>query len=140
MGAPPKFTAVWPETAFDDAAWRKRQRSCDSSEGSSGKGSGRRGSLLRPSKARHPNDAARIGNAVVQSYLSADTYRDYRGLTYTVRTALRSAARSADRPVCAQALLVIGLLAAPLGLLAGYVFRRLTCNYIANFFAPHPVR
>lgn len=91
MGPPPKFTAVWPETAFDDAAWRKRQGSCGSSEDGSGKG-GRRASLLRPSKARHPNDAARIGNVVVQSYLEADTYRDYRGLTYTVRTAARSAA------------------------------------------------
>lgn len=35
---------------------------------------------------------------------------------------------------------MIGLMAAPLGLLVGYVLRRLTCHFIANFFAPHPVR
>ena len=84
MWTPPKFTAVWPETAFEGAGWRLRQGSSDSAEESSNKKSG---AVLRPSKARHPLDAARIGNAVVDSYLSADTYSDYRGAIYVVRTA-----------------------------------------------------
>ena len=89
MWTPPRFTAVWPESAFEKAGWRPRSGSSDSCEGSSGKGSSRRGSVLRPSKARHPNDAARIGNQVVESYLTADSYSDYRGVTYVVRSAAR---------------------------------------------------
>ena len=92
MWTPPSFTAPWPESAFEKVGWRPRQGSSDSSEGSSGKGHSRRGSVVRLSKARHPRDAARIANPVVQSYMVADTYADYRGVTYAVRTGARRAA------------------------------------------------
>lgn len=138
MWAPPKFTAVWPDGAFDKG-WRARSGSGDSSEG--GKGGGRKGSLLlRPSKARHPREASRIANQVVESYMVADTYSDYRGVSYVVRTAVRRTPGRALTALFAQVLLIFGLLLAPIGLLIGYQFRRLMCNYVAKFFAPFPVR
>ena len=90
MGAPPKFTAVWPETAFGAAGWRARNGSCESSESSGKGGSGRRASLLRPSKARHPHEASRLANPVVESYMTSEEYSDYRGVSYMVRTVART--------------------------------------------------
>ena len=139
MGAPPKFTAVWPETAFGTAGWRARAGSCESTESSGKAGSGRRASLLRPSKARHPHEASRLANPVVESYMTSDEYSDYRGVSYFVRRVARAPARcTAD---CrAQAILVAGLVIAPLGLLVGFVFRKIICDLIAKGFAPNPVR
>jgi hypothetical protein len=39
-----------------------------------------------------------------------------------------------------QAMLVLGLLMAPGGLLAGWAYRKVSCGILANRVSPHPVR
>lgn len=86
------YTAVWPESAFtpEPAAWSVK-RSGSVASGSSGGGKARcRSTLVRPSKARHLHEAARFANPVVESYMAADSYEDYRGLLYKARTGARA--------------------------------------------------
>ena len=85
MSKPPPYTPPWPASALAPPLW---------SEDGVKRGSGaRRPSLLRPSKARHPQDAARFANPVIQSYMHADSYSDYRGATYKARGAAARGSR-----------------------------------------------
>jgi hypothetical protein len=81
------YTGEWPEDAFKPPPSPVKPRA-----GSTGSGSAlaegvrkRAASLVRPSRARHPQEAARFANPVITSYLCDETYSDYRGCIYKAR-------------------------------------------------------
>ena len=74
-------TPEWPESAFRPPARKRPSRA--KSGGQAGDGA----PLLRESKERHHAESKRFGNAVLNTYLLAPTYTDYRGPCFKARTA-----------------------------------------------------
>jgi hypothetical protein len=92
MGPHPVYTQPWPESAFKPPTPEAPARPRAGSSGSSGSESSARrraASLLRPSKARHLSEAARFANPVIESYMHAEDYSDYRGIAYKARGSAR---------------------------------------------------
>jgi hypothetical protein len=78
------YTGEWPEEAFKPPASPAKRAGSGGSAFSEGVRR-RAASLVRPSKARHPQEVARLANPVIASYLVAETYADYRGIIYKAR-------------------------------------------------------
>lgn len=106
--------------------------------------------------ARHPREAARIGNVLVASYLAEPTYTDFRRpLLYVCWQQLPTPVPRAVALLCVsplfpltsspcarpQFLVIVGLFVAPFGLYAGLTFRAYTVAFgKSSSFKISPVR